>query len=423
MLGESLPKTGRSIEELFQEFKDVVRIITAALSMLALLIFVGCSSTGSYPPPGLRKPPQKFNPGDIVDTRSAKIIPFEELVDDLSKVRVIYVGEIHVSLEDHRVQQQILEALHDRNPSLILAMEMFPREVQPVLNQWSAGVIDKKTLLEEVRWEKTWGYPFRLYEKLLTWAQDNGMKVLALNAPSKIVRRIARNGFSSLTPEERAQIAQNIDLHHPRHREYVQGQYERHLKGAIRDFESFYEAQLAWEETMAETLAQELSSSRGGEQILVIIGSGHIRYRWGVPQRVQRRFQHFYRTVVPMPARFLTEGIDPEFADYVWVTEGKEFSHPPRGRIGIVIRPLSSGEGLEVLGVIPNSPAGNAGIKKGDVIYKVNDSLIRTPEDLHKAVAKEKSKSIHQFWIKRDPEEFSVEILMEKQPGENHDRN
>ena len=79
-------------------------------------------------------------------------------------------------------------------------------------------------------------------------------------------------------------------------------------------------------------------------------------------------------------------------------------------------------EGLVAIQVEDDSPAYLAGIKKGDIIYKVNDSLIQAPEDLHKAVATEKSKSVHQLWIKRDAEEFLVEIFLEKRPGENHDR-
>ena len=387
----------------------------AMTAVVTLLLFLsgGCATTvPSHPHSALGKPPQTGKPGDIVETRSGKRISFEDLIEDLSHVRVIYAGEVHTSIEDHRIQQQLMEALHDRNPSLTLAMEMFPRKVQPVLDQWSTGMLKEEAFLEESNWKGNWGFPFRLYRGLLAGAKDRRMKVLALNAPHSVVRKIAQKGLSALTPEERSQIAADFEPDDPKHREYVREQYEQHAAGNIRDFESFYEAQLTWDETMAETIAQYLKSAPVQEQLLVILGNGHILHGAGVPQRAQRRFEHSYRTILPVPARSPDRRIDPEIADYVWVTEGKGFAHLRRGLLGIAVRPAPSGEGVDVMGVMPDSPAAKAGVLKGDRIYEINETPIHSAEDMHNIVAAENPGPAHRFRIKRGEEEMDVEIML-----------
>ena len=114
-----------------------------------------------------------------------------------------------------------------------------------------------------MNWEEIWGYPFRLYRPLVLFAREKGLPLVGLNAPREVVNKIARRGLAGLSPEERKRVAENFDLANQGHREYVLEEYERHVKGSIRDFEAFYEAQLAWEETMAETLVQTLKAASG----------------------------------------------------------------------------------------------------------------------------------------------------------------
>jgi len=58
---------------------------------------------------------------------------------DLREQRIIYVGETHVTQADHDIQEQVMAALFGGNKDLTLAMEMFPRRYQGVLDRWSAG--------------------------------------------------------------------------------------------------------------------------------------------------------------------------------------------------------------------------------------------------------------------------------------------
>ena len=366
------------------------------VGLLAALL-AGCMAGA---PPGRFAPaetPVGLRVGDIVDTRSGKTISSEKLMEDLAQARVVYVGETHTSTEDHQVQLEISEGLYAKNHSLLLAMEMFPRQAQPALDRYTQSLSSEEAFLEESQWSKVWGFPFELYRPIVSFAQDRHLKILALNIPPSIAHKISRSGLDSLTPEERSKVAEQFNFQDIEHRMHIQEEYDSHAKEYIKEFQTFYEAQLAWEETMAETLARAVSSFSGKEQIVVVIGRGHINYRFGVPKRASDRVAHTYRTVVPLPVNYEGSMIDPKLADYVWVTKIPESSQ--RARLGVMVRALLSGDGLEVLGVLPDSPAAKAGIQKGDIIRDIDGSAVKSVEELHKVIAE--NSRVHEITIKR----------------------
>lgn len=374
---------------------------------LFLVFLAGCCTI--QPPEQAVTPqeaPKGFKTGDIVDTQSGKVISFARLMNVLSGVSIVYVGETHTSAQDHRIQQRIAKALYARNPQLILAMEMFPRDTQPVLDRYSSGQLPEQQFLKAVDWQQVWGYPFELYRGILTWARQKHLKIVGLNIPPQIAHKISQDGLSSLTPAERSQVAAHLNFDNLQHRQYIQEEFEHHPKVDIKDFKTFYEAQLAWEETMAETLAQTLATAKQGTSILVLIGNGHINYRFGVPQRAWERTHQPYKSIMPVPANFIDGMIDPKVADYVWITAKLQPFH--HGRLGIMIQSLPSRQGLTVLQVIPGSLADKAGIKQNDVLTNIDGAPVKTLEDVHQAVAAHKGS--HHLQLKRGTKDISMTI-------------
>jgi uncharacterized iron-regulated protein len=351
---------------------------------------------------------RQLAPGDIIDAKTGKLISFETLMDQLSDARIVYVGETHTSLEDHRIQLQVLKGMYARNSSLALAMEMFPFEAQPQLDRYSAGLITEERFLKSARWEKVWGYPFQLYRPILTWARERGLKLIGLNAPHEVVRKIARTGLASLTSSERKRVAAEFHLDDQEHRDYVRQQYEQHLKSSIKSFETFYEAQLAWEETMADTLARSLRFQPENQQITVLIGNGHIVDKVGAPRLANLRVEHVNKTIVTLPVDLAVQEIDPKIGDFVWITSKSETAH--RGRLGIMLLPVRSGKGLEVVDVIPDGPAAKAGVRKGDVLRKIDGIVVKNMDALHKTLAGEKPD--HELTVKRGRREVVIRITL-----------
>jgi uncharacterized iron-regulated protein len=366
-----------------------------------------CVSPGSRQHAHLRELPEGLGVGDIVETNTGKVISFADLMANLARVNVIYVGETHTSIEDHQVQLQILKGLYAQNPSLIIAMEMFPREAQPLLDQYASSSMSEEEFLKEVKWDRIWGYPFHLYRNILTWANNHHIKVIGLNAPPEIVSKIARSGLSSLTPAERSLVAKDFHMNDPAHEEYLRQQYHEHLKDHIMDFNTFLEAQLAWEETMAETVAQTLTSHASEEQIVVLIGKGHISDRVGVPKLTYERAPDAYRTIAPIPVDYPGSTADPMIADFVWITDSPKPFH--RVRLGAMLRQLPSGEGLKILEILPDSPAAKAGLQKGDILYMLDGNRVTSIDEVHRALSE---KMVHELILKRDNEEVSVTVAL-----------
>lgn len=378
-----------------------------ALVAAILIANLGCMRVVGEVPPMMGVPPSGgFRIGDIIETRSGKTIPMGSFLEELSKAQIIHVGETHTSTEDHRVQGEILKRLHERGAPMALAMEMFPRESQPVLDRFSRREIDEDAFLKEVNWDGVWGFPFRLYRPILMFAREKGIPVVGLNAPRDVVSKIASAGLDSLNSADRGRVARDFHRDDPKHREYVRSQFADHVKESIKNFDSFFEAQLAWEETMAETLARRLLQSEGKEQIVVLIGKGHLSHRVGLPKLTRERISHTFVTVVPMPVDYPSAVADPDVADYVWVTDKSD--GVPRGRMGVMIRPLASQDGLEIVSVLPGSPAEKAGVKQGDILIKVDGKAVSRMEDLHKAMA---GKGVrHELTLKRNGRLISLPV-------------
>ena len=63
----------------------------------------------------------------------------DQVADALKDYDVIFIGEIHDHPGNHLAEMALFRALHTRAPKLALSMEMFERDVQPVMDKFRAG--------------------------------------------------------------------------------------------------------------------------------------------------------------------------------------------------------------------------------------------------------------------------------------------
>ena len=66
----------------------------------------------------------------ILDSAEAQTVTFDQLMDQLAQVRVVYVGERHTSPRHHQIQLQVIRALVERGHQVSVAMEMFDHTYQ-----------------------------------------------------------------------------------------------------------------------------------------------------------------------------------------------------------------------------------------------------------------------------------------------------
>ncbi len=295
------------------------------MKRLALLLTVliigaqGCALTKRPLPPRatIEGSEDRFERGQILDLQQGKAVSFEELIDRIAAVDLVFVGEVHDNPEHHLIQTQILQALYARRGRLTVAIEYLPSSTQEVIDRYLDGHLTEHEFLAQSAWEDTWGYDYYLYRPLILAAKQNGCRVIALNAPPEIVRKVARHGLESLSDDERAELPPDIDLDHKAHRAYLREVYQQHAHDRLKHFEYFYEAQCVWEDTMAHRLAVYLAQTPG--LVVAFTGNGHIVNKYGIPDRTAKRVPVSMITIVPFP---LHEGVDikKETADYVWLT-------------------------------------------------------------------------------------------------------
>ena len=124
----------------------------------------------------------------LVMTNKGKILEMKEFFEALVSYRVIFVGEDHDSHEAHEAELTILTELSKRNASLVLALEMFERDVQDTLDAYLKGMILEEELLESAR---PWPNYQEDYRPLVEFAKARGIPVIAANVPRRAAAAVA----------------------------------------------------------------------------------------------------------------------------------------------------------------------------------------------------------------------------------------
>ncbi|MEM6911270.1 MAG: ChaN family lipoprotein [Verrucomicrobiota bacterium] len=224
-----------------------------------------------------------------VDLVSGEPVRFAEMVDDLASARVVYAGETHRIARHHALQLQLLEALAERGKRVVLGLEQIEVSDQEAVSRFNAGQLDFEGLAEAISWKNRWSN-YLDYRAMVEKAQTLGLPVLALNAQAEMVRKIGRGGLGALSEEERAALPE-LDLSHGAYRELLDQLLLTHAEFTPEMLGQVYAAQVTRDERMAETLAEFLR--RPGEEetmALVVVGSGHVRFGLGLPERMARRW-------------------------------------------------------------------------------------------------------------------------------------
>ena len=222
-----------------------------------------------------------------------RVIRRSQLSQQLALAKVVYLGETHDNAEDHRLQLEIIGELQKKNSKLAIALEMFQRPYQSVVNDYLAGKIDEQELLAKTEYKQRWGYPWESYAPIVQFAKAKKLPVLALNTPTEITRLVAKNGLDSITPAQSKYIPPLAEIRtdNAEYRQLMLGIFQQHqanAKGNSPNFERFFQAQVLWDETMAEGIAKFIQTNPG-YQVVVLVGQGHIVYNYGIPSRVARR--------------------------------------------------------------------------------------------------------------------------------------
>jgi uncharacterized iron-regulated protein len=284
-----------------------------------------------------------------ITTAQGTILDQTLVINGLIDQTIIYLGETHDSSADHQIQLEILQELQKRRPNLSIALEQFQRPYQRVLDDYQQGKLTEAQLITNSEYETRWGFPWLLYEPLLQFAKINNLPLIALNTPSEVTRKVSRQGLERLSFVDRRFIPplSTIQVGPESYRDRIQKIYtEMHPAKSItpsgsspngsdlsstdlnksQRFTRFFEAQVLWDETMADRIAQAVQQNPD-RLIVVLVGHGHLFYHDGIPNRVARRLKNkpIKQTTILLnldPSELLIEPTTKQpIGDIVWNTK------------------------------------------------------------------------------------------------------
>gem|GEM_PF-1206408 len=353
-----------------------------ALCLLGLL--GACASTGSR----------------IVVPGSDQPASVEAVAAAVVDADLVALGELHQTPGVHRTHHALLRAMYARRPNMVIAMEMFERDVQTVLLQYLGGVIDEGEFRAKSR---PWPNYARDYRPVIEFAKQRGLMVLAANAPRPLATKAAKEGLDAVMGDKH--LARTTSAPQDGYWESFQEMMAGH-GGMLGDdgMARFYAAQCLKDDTMAESIADHLKGFEPDRRPLAVLicGRAHSDHGWGTVQRVVERLPGIEVRVlsaetVDDPATEVVAA-DGDVADFVVVAATPQRDPMPampaakpastataggdeaptknpeglRPAFGFMPDYAGEDEGVLVGEVFEGRPAFEAGIEQGDRILAIN---------------------------------------------------
>lgn len=259
----------------------------------------------------------------LYDTRTGRYIDLDEARKIIKKFDVIYVGEIHDQKPYHDAQLNIIRLLSDENISV--GMEYFNRRYNNVLKDYfQYNRFSNDEFLTRSNYYKTWGFDLSLYQDIFDELYKDNIPGFGINLDRSIVSKVARGGLETLSTEERIQLPYLHLNDFPAHKKYIKEVFTHmgmKMRFSPEMFNNFYTAQTIWEDTMAHSVWARMKENPK-EKIVVLVGQGHLVYRFGIPERVKMRKKHAYCTIISVYKDELSkENMSVKYADYLYVLD------------------------------------------------------------------------------------------------------
>ncbi|MGB2986487.1 MAG: ChaN family lipoprotein, partial [Phycisphaerae bacterium] len=266
------------------------------LALTTLLLPIGCAtprtSTCGLGDVAAWSVPPLTRAVSVRDGRTGEAVSFDAFLDVLADADVVFLGETHTDETTHRVELAVYEGLLERRRGgVVLAMEMFERDVQQDLDSYLAGEIDEAAFLDRVR---PWGQYRAAYRPLIEKARASGRPVVASNFPRSLMRRVAMGGRDALETLEDdakrhapAEFFPNTDAYWRRVDNAVRS--HRAMMGAGRSGDQrLYSPQSLWDNAMGEACATALDQ-HPGDLVLHVNGAFHSAYWDGTVHQFRLR--------------------------------------------------------------------------------------------------------------------------------------
>lgn len=220
----------------------------------------------------------------VYDVKKQKLIMLDDIVSDMAAANVLFFGEEHNDLIGHYLEVTLFKKLANVYGNKIgLTLEMFHTDVQPVINEYLAGLITEKNFIKEAR---AWNN-YKDYKPMIEFAKTEGIAVIGGNAAARYSNSVTKNGLEILTklPASSKQFLPQspIDTLTGRYYEKFIGLLGGHGMGAMK----VYQTQNFWDATMAWSIAKFAKENKA-KKIFQVNGRFHSDEKLGTYAQLKK---------------------------------------------------------------------------------------------------------------------------------------
>jgi uncharacterized iron-regulated protein len=260
-------------------------------------------------------PDTAYVPGEYrVFTGASEPSSLEAIVAAMGHHDVVFVGETHDDPTAHMLEAELLRRAWRRYAApdsagadprtLALSLEFFPRDVQPILDEYLGGLITEESFLDAGR---PWPRYETDYRPLVELAKEKGIDVIAANAPRRYVRRVSLHGRESLDALSPWALEKLPPLPYGEPSEAYRDQWIRTMAevmeqegtkcgvpvedapappGSHAAMGNQLDSQVLWDATMAWWVSHHLGS-RPDALVLHMVGGFHVARGTGIPEQLE----------------------------------------------------------------------------------------------------------------------------------------
>ncbi|UPL49862.1 ChaN family lipoprotein [Hymenobacter sublimis] len=130
-------------------------------------------------------------------TAAGKAATYDKMLKELAAADVVFFGEQHNDPLAHWLELQVTkDLLRLRQGQLVLGLEMFERDVQPLVDQYTTGELSDQAFEEQSR---PWPNYSTDYKPLLQLAKQQKFRVVGTNVPRRYASQVAKGSLASLS--------------------------------------------------------------------------------------------------------------------------------------------------------------------------------------------------------------------------------
>jgi len=253
-------------------------------------------------------------------TNKGEILTLQEFFEALIGYNITFIGEVHGVREAHQAELMIFEGLTERDSRLVLALEMFERDVQDILDAYLKGTILEDKFLGLSR---PWPNYQEDYRPLVEFAKVKGIPVIGANVPRRTAAAVAmaKDVSPDVVGEDRIYLPKKLHLKSKEYYKRFVSSMEKMphsapMKGI--NIDGLYKAQVLKDAVMAASIEPFLD-----RRILFCCGHFHSDYHLGIPFQLQKNHPELKVAVLTFASYVGNLPMEDRsrIGDFIWVDE------------------------------------------------------------------------------------------------------